>query len=291
MKSLRTLLSSGCLPVPGVYDCVSAKLAEAAGFEALELSGSSVSAATLGLPDLGFLNLSDITKVAERVVASVSVPVICDADTGYGGVNQVWETVRRLEHAGVAAIHIEDQESPKKCGCMAGRPVVSESEMVTKIQSAVAARQSDDFFIIGRTDAKETEGMSGVLRRLGAYVAAGADVVYAAEEYSADEMRTLAGDIKGCLAVSGDTPTSVTDFTPPEKYAQWGVGMVIYWFSSLYSAAKGMRDFHEQMVRDNGIAAAVASQSLMNFSDFQTLMDLDTWEGRERSRSVNRCIS
>lgn len=179
-KRLRARLKNGPLIVaPGIYDAYGARFVEQAGFEAVYMTGNGVSASLLGCPDVGLIDLTLIASHAHRVAACVDIPLICDADTGYGNAVNVRRTVQEFEAAGVAAIHIEDQVSPKRCGQLPGaRPVIELGEAVGKIEAAVAARCDPDFIIIARTDSAEGHGIAEAIRRVQAYVGAGADVAF-----------------------------------------------------------------------------------------------------------------
>jgi 2-methylisocitrate lyase-like PEP mutase family enzyme len=177
---LRERLVSGPVIIaPGIYDAYGARLVEQAGFEAAYMTGNGVSASLLGRPDVGLVDLTLITDHARRVAACVDIPLICDADTGYGNAVNVRHTVQAFESAGVAAIHIEDQVSPKRCGQLPGaRPVIELGEAVGKVEAAVAARRDPDFIIIARTDAAEAHGFDEAIRRGRAFHKAGADVIF-----------------------------------------------------------------------------------------------------------------
>ena len=179
-KRLRARLKSGPLIVaPGIYDAYGARLVEQAGFDAVYMTGNGVSASLLGRPDVGLIDLTLIAGHAHRVASCVDIPLICDADTGYGNAVNVRRTVEEFEAAGVAAIHIEDQVSPKRCGQLPGaRPVLALAEAVGKIEAAVAARRNPDFIIIARTDSADGLGLDEAIRRVNAYVKAGADVAF-----------------------------------------------------------------------------------------------------------------
>ena len=174
---LRELMSRGTVVAPFIFDAVQAKLAEAAAFEAVYMSGFGT-AASYGLPDLGLIGLAEMSANAARIAAAVGVPVIADADTGYGNETNVARTVEVYERAGVAALHIEDQESPKRCGFLEGKRVVPREEMVLKIRAAVAARSDPGLVIIGRTDAIQPHGWEDAMDRARAYREAGADLVF-----------------------------------------------------------------------------------------------------------------
>ena len=174
---LRELMSRGTVVAPFIFDAVQAKLAEAAGFEAVYMSGFGT-AASYGLPDLGLIGLAEMSSNAARIAAAVGVPVIADADTGYGNETNVARTVEVYERAGVAALHIEDQESPKRCGFLEGKRVIPREEMVLKVKAAVAARRDPGLVIIGRTDAIQPNGWEDAMGRARAYREAGADLVF-----------------------------------------------------------------------------------------------------------------
>src|SRR5258708_37911464 len=175
---LREMLASGGLIVaPFVFDCLQAKLAAAAGFDAIYMTGFGTAAAR-GFPDLGLLTMTEMVANARAISQSVNVPVICDADTGYGNPLNVWRTVREYEDAGASALHIEDQVFPKRCGFLAGKQVIAMEEMVPKVRAACDARRDRNLVIIARTDALAVNGWDDVVRRAHAYRAAGADLIF-----------------------------------------------------------------------------------------------------------------
>lgn len=177
-KRLRELVDAKeILVLPGAYDALSARLAEAAGFPCVYMTGYGQSASKLGAPDVGLMTMSEMVERAKDMCAAVSVPVICDGDTGFGNVVNLVRTVREYERAGAAAIQLEDQTTPKKCGHMLGRQVVDAEEMVNKIRAAAAARQDPDFLIIARTDARTNHGVEEAIRRARLYEQAGADII------------------------------------------------------------------------------------------------------------------
>src|ERR671937_1599063 len=196
--SLRELLErSEPLLAPGAYDALGARLIEAAGFRAVYMTGFGTAASVLGRPDVGLLGMSEMVDNARRIVEAVDVPVIADANTGYGNPINVIRTVQEYERAGVAAIHIEDQLAPKKCGHMEGKQLIPCQEMVQKIRAAVAARRSPDFLLIARTDARAVEGLDATLARARAYREAGADVLFVEAPQTVDELRTVAQALQG----------------------------------------------------------------------------------------------
>src|SRR5579871_1861342 len=210
---LRVLLAQPDLLVaPGAYDALSARLIAQAGFPAVYMTGFGTAASVLGQPDVGLLTMSEMVARAAALAAVVGgLPLIADADTGYGNPINVRRTVREYERAGVAAIHIEDQVWPKKCGHMEGKQVIPSDEMVQKIRAAVDARQDPDFVIIARTDANAVYGLEDALQRGRAYRDAGADVIFIEAPRSLEELQAIARTFEGVpllynWAESGKTP-------------------------------------------------------------------------------------
>lgn len=278
MSTLSEVLhQSRCVMAPGVYDCLSAKMAEAAGFQAISISGYSFEAAHFGLPDLGFSGLTDIADAAARIRASVSIPIICDADTGYGGPANVRKTVQRLESTGISAIHVEDQADPKKCGGLPGRTVIPTEAMVEKIKAALDARASRDFLVIARTDAKSSLGFDEAARRLNAYLDAGADVAFAAESYETEELIRLGKIVKGPLAICAGVPGWPSSFATAEALGDMGIRLAIYPFSSLYVAARAMSEGYAAMQKAGGISSGFASERMSGFDEFSRFIGVDKW--------------
>jgi 2-methylisocitrate lyase-like PEP mutase family enzyme len=211
---------------PGVFDCLTARLAEVSGFSALYMTGSGVSISRLGAPDVALLSFGEILDQARRIADVTTLPLIADADTGYGGPLNVIRTVREMERAGIAAIQIEDQDWPKRCGHELGRKLVSREEMVGRVKAAVDARVDPDFLVVARTDARTTHGLQEALARAHAYREAGADVIFVESPESVEEMRevtrlgapTLANQVEG-----GRTP-----LLPADELQAIGFSIAIY---------------------------------------------------------------
>jgi 2,3-dimethylmalate lyase len=208
--ALRNLLAKpGYTIVPGAFDPLSARLVEVEGFAAIYLTGGGFSRAN-ALPDLGFMTLTEVAAWISRVVDVVEIPVIADADTGYGNAINVIRTVREFEKTGVAGLHLEDQVTPKRCGHYEGKAVVSVTEMVGKIAAAVDTRRDADMVVIARTDARAVEGLSAAIDRVNAYLVAGADVGFVDAPHSVEELATIARQIRGPTLVNifrgGKTP-------------------------------------------------------------------------------------
>src|SRR5881296_1206777 len=177
-KRLRELIAKGCVAMPGVPNAAIARQVARAGFDAVYISGAGMANATAGVPDIGLLTLTEVVQLAGYIARAVKIPTIVDADTGFGGAENVARTIRELEAAGLAGCHIEDQEFPKRCGHLAGKSLVSVEEMAEKIKAAVAARRYPDFMIIARTDARAVEDFDRTLDRAQRYLEAGADAIF-----------------------------------------------------------------------------------------------------------------
>lgn len=191
-RLLREMLEKEeALLVPGCYDALSAKILKQAGFPVIYMSGSGVTASVTGKPDVGLLTMTEMVNQARNIVNATDLPLICDADTGYGNAINLIRTVEEYERAGVAGIHIEDQVTPKRCGHFEGKAVISAEEMVKKIEAAIYAREDQDFLIIARTDARAVFGLEEVLRRGRLYADAGADVLFVEAPQSAGELETI----------------------------------------------------------------------------------------------------
>ncbi len=239
---LRELLASGqTIVAPGAFDPLAARLVEEAGFPAVYMTGFGTSAALLGRPDVGLLTMTEMAGNAGRIAACVDIPVIADADTGYGNPLNVIRTVGAYEAAGVAGIHIEDQVAPKKCGHMEGKQVIAADEMAQKVRAAVEARTSPDFVIIARTDARAVEGLERAIERARLYRAAGADVLFVeavvTEAEAAEAVRAFPGvPLLFNWAEGGKTPPISLS-----RLCELGYRIVIFPISTLLAATAAMR--------------------------------------------------
>jgi 2-methylisocitrate lyase-like PEP mutase family enzyme len=239
---LRRLLDAGELILaPGCFDALGARLVEEAGFPAVYMTGFGSAASHLGRPDVGLMTLPEMVDNARRLAAVVDIPLIADADTGYGNPINVIRTVREYEAAGVAAIHIEDQAMPKKCGHMEGKQLVAAGEMAAKVDAAVAARRSSEFLIIARTDARAVEGLDAALERARLYREAGADVLFVEAPQSTDEIEKVAGTFTDVpllfnYAEGGRTPPVSCQFL-----RDLGFSLVIFPLSTMLAATAAMR--------------------------------------------------
>ena len=237
------------LLVPGAGNALAARVIESLNFEAVYLSGAGLTNNFYGMPDLGFVGLEDIARHTAAIRDAVALPLIVDADTGFGNALNVRHTVRTLERAGANAIQLEDQVMPKKCGHFAGKAVISKSEMVGKIKAAVDARQHGDFLIIARTDARAIHGLEDALDRARAYAEAGADVTFVEAPTGIDELRRIAAELPVPqivnIVIGGKTPA-----LPAAEFAAMGFGLVLYANAALQGAVRGMTNALSQLQRD-----------------------------------------
>jgi 2-methylisocitrate lyase-like PEP mutase family enzyme len=228
------------LLVPGAFNALSARVIADAGFQALYITGAGVTNMSLGLPDLGFVGLNEIAEHTSRIRDAVDLPLIVDADTGFGNALNVRHTVRTLERAGADAIQLEDQVSPKKCGHFSGKNVISTSEMIGKLHAAVDAREDPNFQIVARTDACAVHGFDAAIERAHRFAEAGADVLFIEAVETFEEIRRLPllFDTPQLIniVVGGKTPT-----LPQGEFAELGFGIVLYANAALQSAVLGMQ--------------------------------------------------
>ena len=271
---LREMLS-GPEPVlaPGAYDALTARLVEQAGFGAVYMTGFGTSASLLGRPDIGLLTLSEMMDNARRIVQAVEVPVIADADNGYGNPVNVIRTVREYEAAGVSAIHMEDQVMPKKCGHMEGKRVISASEMVEKVRAAVEARGSGDFMIIARTDARAVEGLDGALDRARRYREAGADALFVEAPRGEEEIEAVAGAFPDVPLLFNWVEGGETPPVPLERLKELGFRLVIFPLSAMLAATRSVRETLAT-IRADGSPISIMEERLMPFGEFTDLIGL-----------------
>ena len=240
------LQAPGIIAAPGAYDCLTAAIIQQAGFPAVYMTGAGTSVARLGKPDLALASMTEMVSNAADIAQAVDVPVIADADTGYGGVLNVARTVRQYERAGVAAIHIEDQQSPKRCGHLDDKQVVSSTEMVQKIRAAVDARIDDDFTIIVRTDALAVTGWDDTMRRCGEYVDAGADMLFIEAIRSAEDARRITSNFNVPLMYNF-VETGKSPLLPAPELDRLGFKLVIFPVSALLMVCKAVSELMAQL--------------------------------------------
>ena len=225
----RELLQEpGIVVGPGAYDAITALIIARHGVPAVYMTGGGTVNAHLGIPDIALGTLTEFTEHAARIADVVDVPVICDADTGFGNALNVIRTVRAYERAGVAGIHIEDQESPKRCGHLDGKRIVPVAEMENKLRAACDARRDDDFVIIARVDAAAVEGLGAAIDRAGRYVAAGADLIFAEALTTPEEFATFGAADVGAPLLANMTEFGKTPYLTVEQFEEFGYDMVIF---------------------------------------------------------------
>ncbi len=245
LHPVHTLLKKEpTLVFPGVYDALGAKLVERAGFPLTFISGYSVAATQLGLPDFGYLTQTEMVAVAKRVCGSVNIPVIIDADTGYGNALNVIRTVNELLEAGAAGMFLEDQVWPKRCGHMKGKRVIPVEEQVQKIQAAVDARGDRDFFIVARTDARQVHALDDAIQRCQLYKQAGADAIFVEAPQSKEELSTIARDLPPPL-VANMLEGGVTPLLDIQELESLGFQLAVCPLTALYANAKAMQDMFD----------------------------------------------
>lgn len=272
---LRQLIADPAILIaPGVYDGTGARIAGKLGFKALYLSGFATSASILGQPDVGYLTLTQMAERVGQITDVVDIPLIADADTGYGNPLNVRQTVAAYEKAGAAALHIEDQTFPKRCGHMLGRDVIPVADMAQKIKAAVEARRDDDFVIIARTDARTTEGLDRAIDRGLAYRDAGADVLFIESPESEDEMQRICDVFRGSVPVlsnqieGGRTPTPGA-----RRLEQMGYALAIFAVGAAFAAAHGMHHYLATLAATGDTREA--RDRMLVFDDFNKLIGLD----------------
>lgn len=286
--AFRALLNSGeFLVSPGVYDGYSARLVEAAGFKSACTSGAAIANSILGVEDLGMMGLNENVNHCRQLARSIAIPLTCDADNGYGNPMNVHYTVQMFEEAGVAGVNLEDQVSPKRCGHMPGKEVVSKEEMVKKIEAACLARRDDDFVIIARTDALAVEGIDATLERIRAYVAAGADAIFPDAVKTEDQIARVV-EAAGGKPVSinmgfGIRPRPTTPLIPLPRLKELGVRRISLPRMLPAAAIKAMQEALSVMrgVMETGIPAD-RSDLLVGIDEIWNLMGFPAMQALEK---------
>jgi 2,3-dimethylmalate lyase len=277
MKFRQLLDKEEIIIAPAAYDVVSAQIIEKAGFPLAYLSGLGNEASDLGSPDLGLITVTELVRKAGNIVEALKVPVVCDADTGFGGEVNICRTVRLFETAGVSAIHIEDQTFPKRCGAIRGKRMIGAEEFAKRIRTAVDARKSEDLAIIARTDAKVDGGIDEVIRRLNLYLENGADLVMTGDLYTFDQYVRLVREVKGPLIACAADPSRFhiqPDFGV-EEWKKTGVKMVIYWYLPLFAAMKAVQRAVTSLKQTGSVRQIV--EDLFTYKEYGATVDLDEW--------------
>ena len=265
--------------LPGVFDALSAKIAEHVGFEAMFQTGYGSSAALLGMPDFGLLNSGETVDNAMRIIRAVKVPVLVDADTGYGNPLNVWRLVRDLERLGAAGIFLEDQVWPKRCGHMVGKGVIPRDEYIPKLKAALEARRSKDFIIVARTDARAPEGLEEAIERGKAYRKAGADVIFVEAPRSVEELKKVANEIDAPL-VANMIEDGATPNLSASELLRIGYRIAVFPLSAIYSATFAMRQVLTEL--KNTGTTKEGRNIMVTFKDVNRFMDLDHFSDLEK---------
>jgi 2,3-dimethylmalate lyase len=257
---------------PGAYDALTARIFEQAGFPAIYMTGFGTSASLLGRPDVGLLTMSQMVDNARRIAQAVDVPIIADADTGYGNALNAIQTVHEYELAGVSAIHMEDQVLPKRCGHMENKQLISETEMAEKIRAAAEARTSPDFLIIARTDARAVEGLDSALRRARSYHEAGADVLFVEAPQSEEEVSEIARTFPAVPLLFNWAEGGKTPPVGLERLKELGYRIVIFPISALLAATHAVRAMAVELEAHGTPAEALSK--IISFREFNDMMGL-----------------
>jgi len=286
MKNLKTMLKADKpLVIPGVYDAIGAKIAEKVGFEAMFQTGYGTSATLFGMPDYGFIGATETLDNARRICRAVSVPVIVDSDTGYGNALSVWKLVRELESAGASGIFLEDQRWPKRCGHMKGKEVITQEEYTEKLGAAVDARQSKNFIIVARTDARATEGLDAAIERGMQNKKTGADAVFIEAPRSLEEMKIIGKSINAPL-VANMIEGGATPISSAETLHRLGFKIILYPLSVLFANTFATMNILKELKKTG--TTAKFKQKVVNFDQFNDLVELPKFQKLEKKYGFSK---
>ena len=278
---LRGLIVKGCVAMPGVPNAAMARQVERAGFDVVYISGAGMANATAGVPDIGLLTSTEVAQLAGYIANAVKIPAIVDADTGFGGAENVARTIRELEKADLAGCHIEDQEFPKRCGHLAGKSLVDPEEMIAKIKAAVRARRDQDFFIIARTDARAVEDFGRTVERARSYVEAGADGIFPEALQSSEEFKAFAREVKAPL-LANMTEFGKSPLLSFQELSEFGYRMVIFPMSafrvSMKASEEFLRDLKKCGTQSGWLDKMQTRQELYDLLDYDP--NAESWSGR-----------
>jgi methylisocitrate lyase len=265
--------------LPGVFDALSARIAEQVGFDAVFQTGYGSAAALLGMPDYGFLNAGETIDNARRIIRAVNVPVIVDVDTGYGNPLNVWRLVRDLQSLGAAGIFLEDQVWPKKCGHMIGKDVISKDDYIMKLKAALEARKNRDFIIVARTDARAPIGLDEAVERGKAYRKAGADVIFIEAPRSIDELKIIANEINAPL-VANMIEEGLTPNLSAKDLSKIGYRIAVFPLSGLYAATFAIKEVFMELKKTG--TTKEGRKMMITFKDFNKFVDLHRYMDLEK---------
>lgn len=286
MKNLKSMLKSKKpLVIPGVYDALGAKIAQKVGFDAMFQTGYGTSATLFGMPDFGFVGAAETVDNARRICRAVSVPVIVDADTGYGNALSVWKLVKELESAGAAGIFLEDQKWPKRCGHMQGKEVVPQEEYTEKLSAAIDARENKDFIIVARTDARATEGLDAAIERGKQNKKTGADAVFVEAPRSLDEMKKIGKEINAPL-VANMIEGGATPLSSAQTLNKMGFKIILYPLSVLYANTFATMNILKELKKSG--ETTKYKQKVVNFDQFNDLVELAKFRKMEKKYGFSK---
>ncbi len=268
--------------LPGVYDALTAKIAEDVGFETAFQTGYGTSASLLGMPDFGFLNAGETLENAKRIINSVNIPILVDIDTGYGNPLNVWKIVKDLERIGAKGIFLEDQVWPKRCGHMAGKTVIPKEEYILKLQAAIDAREDSEFIIVARTDSLAQFGIEEAIERGKEYKRIGADVIFIEAPKTIEQMELIAKEIKAPL-LANMIEEGITPNLTANQLKKMGFKMVVFPLSALYSATFAIKQTL-QTLKKTGTTKELKNK-MITFQEFNDLVNLSAYNKLEKKYS------
>ena len=268
--------------LPGVYDALTAKIAENVGFESAFQTGYGTSASLLGMPDFGFLNAGETLENAKRIINSVNIPILVDIDTGYGNPLNVWKIVKDLERIGAKGIFLEDQVWPKRCGHMTGKTVIPKEEYILKLHAAIDAREDNEFIIVARTDSLAQFGIEEAIERGKEYKRIGADVIFIEAPKTIDQMELIAKEIKAPL-LANMIEEGITPNLTAHQLRKMGFKMVVFPLSALYSATFAIKQTL-QTLKKMGTTKELKNK-MITFQEFNDLVNLSAYRNLEKKYS------
>ncbi|MEB3164492.1 MAG: isocitrate lyase/PEP mutase family protein [Prochlorothrix sp.] len=275
-QALRTALQQPTLlPAPAVYDCIGAKLAESAGFQAIFTSGFGTSAALLGLPDMGFLTATEMLEMAGNIARSVQIPVIADLDTGYGNELNVKRTIATAVERGISGVILEDQEWPKRCGHFEGKRVIPVEDQVQKLKAAVEARGESGLVIVARTDARAVEGLAAAIDRAQQYHAAGADVIFVEAPQSREELEAVVRAFPGVPLMANVIEGGKTPCLSAQALETMGYRLLAYALSGLFASVGAVRSYFQQL---QATGEVTTTGDFVQFEEFKRLINLERYD-------------
>ena len=279
-KKLRNLIASEkCPMIPGGFDAFTMALAETTGYKAGYLGGYSMAASLTRTPDWGLITMTEMIHQVINAVNAVNIPIITDIDQGFGALSNFVRTIHAYENSGAAAVHFEDQPFPKKCSLMPGRTVISVEENVKKIQAAVETREDPDFVLIARTDAQMPEGLDGILRRMDAYLNAGADFTIYCEHESEKDVETVGTKFPGRVIIfAGDAPGNTAWYLPAATYREMGYAAIIYCAAAFSAAHKAVKNLFVEMQQQGGLSMECHKKYCYTVNDNNDVSKIKAWQ-------------